>query len=92
MELIELKKALKKMLDYRYDEDKYVGDGYTKVTPNKAGRLSEWLDNDALDEAEVLMDVENWMEANEPYLTHIELSLKSEVNRHICILLTKEEL
>lgn len=92
MELNELKMALQLMLDERYDEDVDVFDGGLRRTPNKAGRLAGQIGNDAPDEAEVLMDVEKWMEENEHYLTEQEISLKSEVNRHICILLTKEEI
>ena len=92
MELIELKRELSKMLLDRYDEEVFITDGGKGRVINRAGTLHYQLNDDAYDELETLLDIECWMEKNEPYLTEHELSLKSEVNRHICILLTKEEI
>ena len=104
MELIELKRELIKMLHEREDVDYVFVDIDCLSRPNRAATIiDEWdfieessmyLSKDVceLNLSNILMDIEEWMTDNEPYLTEHELSLKSEVNRHICILLTKEEL
>lgn len=92
------------MLHERADVDYEFVDIDCKSRPNRAATMiGEW---DFIEEGSMylgqrvcdlnlwnlLQDIEEWMTYNEPYLTEHELSLKSEVNRHICILLTKEEL